>query len=134
MSETYLDPLTAQRSGKFLQWNLHWKDPFPVETILDREMIVALADGLRRGIDRCAENGLGDNQQHREAAERTVELLKQAQLPRTQWTARGTTLFVELITIGTCVRLVNNQPPVTVEDVTRHATWTEDIALCWFCR
>jgi hypothetical protein len=126
MSEIFKDSPTGQRFGKYLQW----KDLFPVETVLDREMIAALADGLRRGIERCVENGLGDHEQHRQTAERTIELLNQAQLPRPQWTSRGTTLFVELLTIGTCVRLVNNQPPVTAEDVTQHATWTEDIALC----
>jgi hypothetical protein len=48
------------------------------------------------------------------------------------WSERGSVLFVELITIGTYARVVNNEPPLTAANLRQFALWSEEMINSWF--
>jgi hypothetical protein len=129
MSDIYEERQKNQQTGRFLQWH----DLFPQQSQVNHNLLHAVEEGLRRGVGRCAENALGDTEQHRRAVRHTIDLLTTGELPRSTWTLRGVTLFVELLTTANCVRFTSGKAPIQAADVEKYATYTEDFLNCWFC-
>jgi hypothetical protein len=130
MSDTYqANPTTMRKPTRMIQWSEQFAfrigDPTPDEI---------LEEGLGRGMHRCTQSMPCAPEQQ----ERCVGLVRQAFThPETfstgrPWSARGATLFVELITIGTYARVVNNEPPLTTDQIKQYAFWSEEMSNSFF--
>ncbi len=85
-------------------------------------------------MNRCIENMPCTDEQRERAVNHVRQLFTHAGPVSTgrQWSARGAVLFVELITIGTYARVVNNELPLTIDQVRQYASWSEDMSNSWF--
>lgn len=125
------EPDVVTRSRTFQMGSWWWQatgSPGVADTVES-----AFESGLRHGMRRCVD-GLACTE---EQAERTVRLVSELldhgrRLNGRSWSPRGAALFVEVITVGTYARVVNQEAPLTDADVERYAGWTEEMSNSWF--